>query len=420
MQTKPQQDRNWHTSEHGGSHCYRKDPLTDTSQILTSHAWIVMKEDIFEEAMETFHGSNLNITREGKQQLGSAVGTNSFVESFVKSKVDGWVKEIEALAEIAVTQPHAAFAAFTHCVKHKWNFIVRTTPGIGDLLQPLEDKIVNCLLPAITGRDTLSSIERELLALPARLGGMGIPNPTLQAHASYLGSKRITAPLAALIIQQSGEIPEEIKMNQAKEKRQVRHQRPDEEKKKQEELLRVLPPSLKRAVELAYEKGPSIWLTALPLKEYGFLLHKGDFHDAIHLRYYGWQPGKMPRNCVCGKHFSVDHSMTCPCGGFPTLCHNELCNITAKLMTEVCHNVGIEPNLQPLSGERLQQRSANCDDGARLDIVADNFWGDGRRAFFDVRVFYPLAQSYRQISVEACYRSREQERGAAMTKESEK
>jgi hypothetical protein len=31
------------------------------------------------------------------------------------------------------------------------------------------------------------------------------------------------APLAALIIQQSGEIPEEIKMNQAKEKRQVRH-----------------------------------------------------------------------------------------------------------------------------------------------------------------------------------------------------
>ena len=68
----------------------------------------------------------------------------------MRSKVDGWVEEIEALAEIAETQPHAAFAAFTHCVKHKWNFIVRTTPGIGDLLQPLEDKIVICLLPAIS------------------------------------------------------------------------------------------------------------------------------------------------------------------------------------------------------------------------------------------------------------------------------
>ena len=34
-------------------------------------------------------------------------------------------------------------------------------------------------------------------------------------------------------------------------------------------------------------------------------------------------------------------------------------------------------------------------DGARLDIVADGFWGGSRqRAFFDVRVFNPFAQSH--------------------------
>ena len=80
--------------------------------------------------------------------------------------------------------------------------------------------------------------------------------------------------------------------------------------------------------------------------------------------------------------FTVDHSMICPYGGFPTLRHNELRDTTAKLLTEVCHNVGTEPILQPLSWEVLQRRSANCDDGARLDIVADNFWGNGQRAFF--------------------------------------
>jgi hypothetical protein len=48
-------------------------------------------------------------------QLGSALGTNSFVESFVKNKVDRWVKEIEVLADIAKTQPHAAFTTYTHC-----------------------------------------------------------------------------------------------------------------------------------------------------------------------------------------------------------------------------------------------------------------------------------------------------------------
>jgi hypothetical protein len=68
-------------------------------------------------------------------------------------------------------------------------------PGIGDLLQPLEDKIANHLLPALTGRDSLSCAERELLTLPARLGGLGIPNPTLQAHSKYQNSKRLTAPL---------------------------------------------------------------------------------------------------------------------------------------------------------------------------------------------------------------------------------
>ena len=34
-------------------------------------------------------------------------------------------------------------------------------------------------------------------------------------------------------------------------------------------------------------KGASTWLSALPLFEYGFVLHKAAFHDAIVLC-YGW------------------------------------------------------------------------------------------------------------------------------------
>ena len=78
---------------------------------------------------------------------------------------------------------------------------------------------------------------------------------------------------------------------------------------------------------------------------------------------------------MCGKAFTVDHSMICPYGGFPTLRHNELRDTTAKLLTEVCHNVGTEPILQPLSGEVLQRRSANCDDVARLEGVIRRGYG---------------------------------------------
>ena len=108
-----------------------------------------------------------------------------------------------------------------------------------------------------------------------------------------------------------------------------------------------MPAKLKRAIEVASEKGASTWLTALSLEEHIFFLNKGEFHDALHLR-YRWQPSRLLRNCVCSKAFTVDHSMICPYGVFPTLCRNELCDTTTKLLTEVCHNVGTEPILQPL------------------------------------------------------------------------
>ena len=247
------------------------------------------------------------------------------------------------------------------------------------------------------------------MALPARLGGLGIPNPTLQAPTALQNSRSISSSLIALIIDQSQEIPEETQKNQFMAKQELKRKQRDTEKENQQTLLKKLPTNLKRAVEISSEKGASSWLTALPIEEHGFLLHKGEFHDAMQLR-YGWMPGRLPRNCVCGKPFTVDHAMICSHGGFPTLRHNELRDVTAKLMTETCHNVGTEPTLQPMSGEILQQKSANREDGARLDIVADNFWQDGQRAFFDVRVFYPLAQSYRQTRMEACYRSKEQEK----------
>ena len=40
--------------------------------------------------------------------------------------------------------------------------------------------------------------------------------------------------------------------------------------------------------------------------------------------------------------------MICSTGGFP---HNEVCDLTAQLLTEVCSSVSVEPPLQPLSGE---------------------------------------------------------------------
>ena len=101
----------------------------------------------------------------------------------------------------------------------------------------------------------------------------------------------------------------------------------------------------------------------------------------------------------------------CPTGGFPTIRHNEIRDVMANLLTEICHDVCVEPHLQPLSGETMSTRSASTEVNARLDVAASGFWG-GRfeRAFFDVRVFNPHAPSNRSSQIASCYRRHEQEK----------
>ena len=161
---------------------------------------------------------------------------------------------------------------------------------------------------------------------------------------------------------------------------------------------------------MASEKGASIWLTSLPLEEFGFSLHKRAFADAIALR-YGWTPPNLPTRCGCGVSFSVEHTLSCPKGGFPTIRHNQLKNMTASLLTEVCHDIEIEPHLQPTSRDECPNPNTNISDGARLDVSMNRFWaGQYEKAFLDVRVFNPYANSYKNIEIDKCYKKHELEK----------
>ena len=104
-----------------------------------------------------------------------------------------------------------------------------------------------------------------------------------------------------------------------------------------------------KALEVAHDCGASHWLSALPLEAHRFVLHKSAFRDALSLR-CGWQTPNLPAKCVCGHDFSVNHTLSCPTGGIPSIRHNEIHDITASLLAEVCHDVSTEPLLQPLTG----------------------------------------------------------------------
>ena len=119
-------------------------------------------------------------------------------------------------------------------------------------------------------------------------------------------------------------------------------------------------------------------------------------------------PSRLPSHCVCGKDFSLSHALSCPHGAFPIILHNEIRNLTASLMSEVCHNVQIEPQLHPLSGETLHYRSAIQDDDARVDIRASGFW----RCLYHhtLRVFNCFPASNRSSTLSTAFRKHELEK----------
>ena len=194
--------------------------------------------------------------------------------------------------------------------------------------------------------------------------------------------------------------------NKIRKDQKLRH---DEEYKVQLSMIEAeASDSLRFAIKLAREKGASSWVTARPLHTHSTVLHKGDFRDAIHIR-YGWEPLNLPARCGCGEPFEVAHAMTCMAGGFRGLMHNEVEYLYSVAFKEAGYkDVVREPHLQPLTGENLAKfKSANREDEARSDIRVLGFWSRLRRAFFDITAFSPYARSNRPRSMKSLYRSAE-------------
>lgn len=183
-----------------------------------------------------------------------------------------------------------------------------TIPYISDLLVPLDEAIDTYFIPALTGRDSISNPERQLLALPARLGGLSLVVPSQSASFEHSSSVKVTAPLAALIVQQNPILTATTSADQQQAKQEVRLLCHQQQTTTAKQLEHELPRHLKRAKELGSEKGASSWLSALQIEEHGFVLHKGCFRDTLCLR-YGWQPTNARNRCTCGSPFSVEHAL---------------------------------------------------------------------------------------------------------------
>ena len=192
----------------------------------------------------------------------------------------------------------------------------------------------------------------------------------------------------------------------------IRSQKLQERSKQIEEAL---PISTRQVIKQTKIISTSNWLNAIPLAEHGFNLSKGEFRDALALRFNHDIKG-LPSKCPCGQRFDITHAMNCKLGGFVIMRHNGIRDFEANLLKKVCNDVEIEPPLQPLTNEHLERGSINTD-SVRLDVRARGFWRRGQNAFMDVRVTNPGAATQTQTSIEKILEKHEREKRGLTTKE---
>ena len=107
---------------------------------------------------------------------------------------------------------------------------------------------------------------------------------------------------------------------------EIRKDRKKRNDNKLEKVRSEMNEKQKRMNTANQEAGSYNWLTALPLKEFGYDLNKEQFWDALRIR-FNWVIPKLPSECACGSKFNVQHAISCKKGGFVTLRHNEVRDI---------------------------------------------------------------------------------------------
>ena len=96
-------------------------------------------------------------------------------------------------------KPQAAYAAFIGDFKSKFTHFLWTVPDIDEYFQLIEDTIANKFIPAISGGSFVNDVERKLISLPTRYGGLAMPIIKDIAKMEYANSRRITEELALSI-----------------------------------------------------------------------------------------------------------------------------------------------------------------------------------------------------------------------------
>jgi hypothetical protein len=348
-------------------------------------SYLIVAPEFVEQAKEVFEQFGVNVVS-GQRFLGGFIGNETEKEIHIRKKVANWSANVKRLAEVALSQPQAAFAALTKSLQFEWSYCQRVIPACSELFTPLEDALKDIFLPACIGHE-VSHNDRIVFSLPARNGGLGIRNPILTAtkafETSQCATKTVTDAIKGKTRYKAIEHSKQIRGTRIKMKEFQR----EEDAATLEAVLTMFEPSQRRAIRRISEEKTSSWLTVLPDARNHFDLSATEFRDALSLRYR--RPLlTVPTFCDgCGQSFDISHALKCKRGGLIIVRHNEVRDAVGDLANLVWSNVHREPIVRE-ANDCLGLPALVADLGVR------GVWQPQDLALFDIRVIDTDATSY--------------------------
>ena len=187
-----------------------------------SKSWLIVKSGELAKEAKRVYGEEVNITTEGQRHLGAVIASQEYKDQYCEEKVWAWKEEIERLSEIAKSQPHAAYIAFTKGYKSKFTYFMRTIGSFEDYVDPIQEVIEDLLLPTLFGQsEPLPNEVRRLATLATGQGGLGIPDLRSEAPQQFAASRLLTtAHVDSITSQSSIMVPGERSMEELKRHQQ--------------------------------------------------------------------------------------------------------------------------------------------------------------------------------------------------------
>ena len=169
---------------------------------------------------------------------------------------------------------------------------MRTISGPFTQLKRLDEVAQSEFIPVITGGVFCNKMKRKLIALPSKLGWLGIPIFAEISNDDFENSIKLAEWLSTKIINQIRQYEPDEEIQTIKNR--IHAARVEQNKQKLDVIRSHMNSKQLRTNNLNQETSASAWLTTLPLKQEGYTLTKQLFWDLIRIR-CRWKISRTPK-----------------------------------------------------------------------------------------------------------------------------